>query len=193
MSPATAEVVLVRHGQTEWSRDLRHTSRTDVPMTAEGRRQAQALRPGLAVRDFALVLVSPMARARESCRLAGLGGHAHVCDDLREWDYGDYEGLTTLDIRAQRTDWRLWRDGCPGGEGAAQVGARADRVIAEARAAGGACILFAHGHILRVLAARWVGLGAQEGSRLALSTATVSVLGWEREDPVIALWNASGL
>ncbi len=187
-----AEIVLVRHGETEWSRDLRHTGVTDVPLTDEGRRQAAALGVRLAGRAFALVFTSPLGRARETSRLAGLAGAAAVREDLREWDYGDYEGLTTAEIRQRRPDWWLWRDGCPGGETPAQVGARVDRVLAEARAAGGDCALFAHGHVLRVLAARWIGLAAADGARFGLSTATVSVLGWERDTPVLSLWNDAG-
>ena len=182
-------VVLVRHGETEWSRDGRHTGRTDIPLTGEGRRQAGALGSRLAGCPFALVLTSPMSRARETCELAGQGGQVRVTDDLLEWDYGDYEGRRTSEIRAERPAWTLWRDGVPGGESPAEVGRRADRVIARARAAGGAVALFAHGHVLRVLAARWVGLPPAGGAHLALDTATVSVLGWERESPVIARWN----
>lgn len=187
-----SEIVLVRHGETEWSRDLRHTGVTDVPLTDEGRLQAASLGARLSGRAFALVLTSPLGRARETCRLAGLEGSAEVREDLREWDYGDYEGLTTVDIRQRRPDWWLWRDGCPAGETPAQVGARADRVVTEARGAGGDCALFAHGHVLRVLAARWVGLASKHGVCLGLTTATVSVLGWERGTPVVWLWNDAG-
>ncbi len=187
-----SEIVLIRHGETEWSRDLRHTGLTDVPLTDEGRRQAAALGVPLAGRDFALVLTSPLGRALETSRLAGLAGAAQVREDLGEWDYGDYEGLTTLEIRERRPEWWLWRDGCPGGEDPAQVGGRVDRVLSEARAADGNCALIAHGHVLRVLAARWIGLGAADGARFGLSTATVSVLGWERDTPVLSLWNDAG-
>jgi broad specificity phosphatase PhoE len=183
------EVLLVRHGETEWSRSGRHTGRTDVPLTDLGRDQAELLGRRLRGRSFALVLTSPLGRARETCRLAGLSEGALVRDDLREWDYGDYEGITTPEIRSRRPDWFLWRDGCPGGETAAEVGARADRVVAELRAAGGDCAVFAHGHVLRVLAARWLGLPPQEGSLLGLSTATLSILGYERQTPVVWLWN----
>jgi probable phosphoglycerate mutase len=184
------EVVLVRHGETEWSRSGQHTSRTDVPLTAVGREQAEQLPERLADRTFARVLTSPLERARETCRLAGLAGAAELTDDLLEWDYGDYEALTTPQIRESRPGWSLWRDGCPGGETAAEVGARADRVVAPLRELAGDAALFAHGHVLRVLAARWLGLPPQDGALLALSTATVSVLGWERETAVIRLWNA---
>ena len=135
------------------------------------------------------MLTSPLGRARETAELAGLGSRAQVRDDLREWDYGDYEGVTTADIRRQHPDWLLWRDGCPGGEQAADVGARVDRVIAEVRAADGDCALFAHGHVLRVLAARWLGLPPSDGRLFALDPASLSILGYERETPVIQRWN----
>jgi probable phosphoglycerate mutase len=183
------EVVLVRHGETEWSRSGRHTGRTDVPLTDLGRHQAELLGRRLRGRSFALVLTSPLGRARETCRLTGLGEGGLLRDELREWDYGEYEGITTPEIRSRRPDWFLWRDGCPGGETAAEVGARADRVVAELRAAGGDCAVFGHGHMLRVLAARWLGLPPGEGRLLGLSTATLSVLGYERETPVLWLWN----
>lgn len=183
------EVVLVRHGETEWSRSGRHTGRTDVPLTDLGRHQAELLGRRLRGRSFALVLTSPLGRARETCRLAGLGEGGLLRDELREWDYGEYEGITTPEIRSRRPDWFLWRDGCPGGETAAEVGARADRVVAELRAAGGDCAVFGHGHMLRVLAARWLGLPPGEGRLLGLSTAALSVLGYERETPVLWLWN----
>jgi broad specificity phosphatase PhoE len=183
------EVLLIRHGETEWSRSGRHTGRTDVPLTDLGRQQAELLGRRLRGRSFALVLTSPLGRARETCRLAGLGEGALLRDELREWDYGDYEGITTPEIRSGRPGWFLWRDGCPGGETAAEVGTRADRVVAELRAAGGDCAVFAHGHVLRVLAARWLGLPPEEGRLLGLSTATLSILGYERDTPVLWLWN----
>jgi len=185
-----AEHLLVRHGQTEWSRDLRHTGRTDIPLTEEGRRQAEALRAFLADREFARVLSSPLSRAAETCRLAGLGDRAELRDELLEWDYGEYDGLTTAQIRDARPDWSLWRDGCPGGETAADVGGRVDRLVAELRALDGDAVLFAHGHVLRVLGARWVGLEPEGGALLYLSTATVCALGWERETAVIRRWNS---
>jgi broad specificity phosphatase PhoE len=184
------EVVLARHGETEWSRDRRHTGRTDIPLTDTGRRQAEALRQPLARRSFELVLASPLGRALETCRLAGLGDHAELEPGLMEWDYGEYEGITTPEIRESRPGWYLWRDGCPGGEQAAEVGARADRVIAEIGSTEGDVALFAHGHVLRVLAARWLGLGPEAGALLALDTATLSVLGYERETRVLRRWNA---
>jgi len=188
-SAETHEVVLARHAETEWSRDGRHTGRTDIPLTDRGRAAARALAPRLRERRFALVLVSPLARARETCELCGLGAAAQPRDDLMEWDYGDYEGLTTPEIRARRPGWSLWRDGCPGGELAGEVGARADRVIAELRAAGGDCAVFSHGHLLRVLGARWVELAAEHGGRLGLSTGSISVLGYERRTAILAHWN----
>lgn len=189
---ASYEVVLVRHAQTEWSRDGRHTGRSDVALTEEGRRAAAgALAESLRGRELALVLVSPSRRARETCELCGLASQAHVRADLLEWDYGEYEGLTTAQVRAQRPGWWLWRDGCPGGESAADVGARADRVIAELSALDGDAAVFSHGHALRVLGARWVGLAAPYGARMALTTAATCVLGWERERAVIARWNQS--
>jgi probable phosphoglycerate mutase len=178
-------IVLVRHGQTEWSASGKHTSRTDLPLTDEGRRAARSL--PLGGRRFALVLASPRLRARETAALAGL--EPELDPDLVEFDYGDYEGRTTKEIRAARPGWSLWTDGAPGGETAEQVGARVDRVIARALAAGGDVALFAHGHVLRILAARWLDLPPQRGASLALDTASVSELGFERENRVIRLWN----
>jgi broad specificity phosphatase PhoE len=185
------EVVLARHGETEWSLSGRHTGRTDVPLTENGVRHAKALGRRLAGRSFDAVFTSPMSRARETCRLAGFVDDAQVRDELLEWDYGEYEGVTTAEIREQRPDWLLWRDGCPGGETAAEVGARVDRLIAELRSIDGDVALFAHGHVLRVLAARWAELPPERGGALYLSTATLSILGYEREVPVIRLWNDS--
>jgi broad specificity phosphatase PhoE len=183
------EVVLARHGETEWSKSGKHTGRTDLPLTENGVRQAKLLGPRLERRDFAAVLTSPLSRAADTCRLAGLGDAAQIREELLEWNYGDYEGLTTPEIRADRPDWLLWRDGCPGGEDASQVGARVDRLIAELRELDGDAALFAHGHVLRVIAARWAGLGPEAGGLIALSTATLSLLGYEREVAVIRLWN----
>ncbi|HYT78214.1 MAG TPA: histidine phosphatase family protein [Actinomycetota bacterium] len=182
-------IVLVRHGETEWSAAGRHTSRTDVPLTEGGRRQGEALGSCLKGWRFALVLTSPLRRATETCRLAGLGDDAEIRPDLVEWDYGEYEGRTTYEIRMERPGWTLWSDGVPGGESAEQVGARADRILAEAWRAQGDVALFSHGHFLRVLATRWIGLPPGEGRSLALDTATMSVLGFERETPVIVQWN----
>jgi broad specificity phosphatase PhoE len=179
---------LLRHAETEWSRSGRHTGRTDVPLTEDGRERARALRERLADREFALVLSSPLSRARETAELAGLA--PQLRDDLLEFDYGSYEGITTAAIREQRPDWYLWRDGSPGGETAEDVGTRVDRVIEEALGAAGDVALFAHGHVLRALAARWVGQPASFGGSLELATGAVSVLGFEREVRVIASWNA---
>jgi broad specificity phosphatase PhoE len=184
------EVVLVRHGETEWSRDGKHTGRTDVPLTPVGRKQAEALREVLSGREFARVLTSPLSRAAETARLAGFGERAEERDELREWDYGEYEGRTTPEIRAERPGWSLWRDGVPGGESAAEVAGRVDRLLGELRTIEGDVLVFAHGHLLRVLAARWVGLGPECGGLLALDPATISILGYERETPVIRVWNA---
>ena len=184
------EIVLARHGETEWSRDGRHTGRTDVPLTETGRRQARALQGALRRWSFERVLSSPLGRALETCRLAGLGDEAQITGDLLEWDYGAYEGITTAEIRESRPGWSLWRDGCPGGEGAADVGRRVDRVIASLDGGEGDVAAFAHGHVLRVLAARWLGLEPEAGALLALGTGTLSALGYERETRVIRLWNA---
>ena len=183
------QIVLVRHGETEWSLSGQHTSRTDLPLIEVGRERAQALGPLLAGWDFSLVLTSPLRRARETCELAGFGDRAEVLDDLREWDYGEYEGLTTPQIREQRPDWSLWRDGCPGGEQPSEISARADRVLERMRGGGGDVLAFAHGHIFRVLAARWIQLPASGGARLALKAGAISALGYERDTEVISLWN----
>ena len=182
-------MVLVRHGETEWSRAGRHTGRTDVVLTPEGERAAVAAGRALAGWSFALVLVSPRRRAQETCRLAGFGDRAQVREDLAEVDYGDDEGRTSAEIRAARPGWILWRDGPLHGESVAHAGERADRIIAECRAASGDVAVFAHGHILRILGARWGGLAATAGGALALDTAALSVLGWERGTPVIRRWN----
>jgi probable phosphoglycerate mutase len=183
------EVLLVRHGETEWSRAGRHTGRTDLPLTEEGRADAARLGDRLRGRAFALVLTSPLRRAVETCAIAGFGDRAERDADLREWDYGDYEGRTTAEIRAEHPRWTLWWDGTPGGETATDVGARADRVLERVRAADGDVLLIAHGHLLRVLTARWLGLSPTEGRLFALDPATLSVLGYEREAAVIRRWN----
>jgi probable phosphoglycerate mutase len=188
-SHSAYEVVLVRHGETEWSRAGRHTGRTDVPLTEQGRRQAEAVGAALRDRDFALVLTSPLGRALETCRLAGFGERAQPRDELMEWDYGAYEGRTTAEVREERPGWTLWRDGVPGGETIEQVGERVDRVLDEIRALDGEALLFAHGHVLRVLTARWLELEPDAGRLFALDPATLSMLGYERETPVIQLWN----
>ena len=183
------EIWLIRHGETEWSRSGAHTGRTDLPLTAAGRDNAAAIGRWLKGRAFALVLTSPMERARDTCRLAGYGDSAQVDPNLCEWDYGDYEGRTTPDIQKERPGWSLWRDGVPDGETIRQVAARAEAVLARAVAADGDTALFAHGHILRILTACWLQLDPRCGSLFALSTASVSTLGYERETRVISCWN----
>lgn len=195
------EMILLRHGETEWSRNGRHTGRTDLPLTGRGEEQARALASLVRGRPLGLVLVSPALRARRTAELAGLtelAGHTayEIDPDLWEWDYGGYEGVTTSAIREARPGWYLWRDGVvPGdaghpGESAAEVGARADRVIGRARAVGGDVVVVAHGHFLRVLCARWLGLPAQDGRLFRLDTGTHSRLGFEHAEPVVLIWNA---
>jgi probable phosphoglycerate mutase len=179
----------IRHGETAWSLSGQHTGTTDIPLTDNGRRLAERLRPALAKTAFALVLVSPLQRARETCELAGLGAAAGIEPDLVEWNYGAYEGLTPKQIHAQAPGWLIFRDGCPGGEAPGQVGARVDRVIARARTVEGNVALFAHGHVLRVLAARWLGLPAVAGQHFLLDTGTLSVLGYYRDIPAVRIWN----
>jgi broad specificity phosphatase PhoE len=182
------EIWLLRHAETEWSKSGKHTGRTDVALTGEGRRVARALRDRMASHEFAAVLSSPLSRARETADLAGLEVTG-VRDDLREWDYGEYEGLTTPEIRESRPGWYLWRDGVPGGESADEVAARCDRMIDEVRAIEGDVALVAHGHILRALAARWVEQAVAFGGRLFLATGTISKLGYERDVQVVRAWN----
>ena len=188
------EVVLVRHGETTWSASGQHTSHTDLPLTEAGVAAGEAVRRRFAGRfpgaGPALVLSSPRRRAYDTAVLAGFpADRIEVTDDLREWEYGEYEGLTTARIRENRPDWSLWRDSAPGGETAEQVGVRVDRLISRVRGVEGDVVLFAHGHVLRVLGARWIELAPTEGARLALSTASVSVLGYEHAIPVLDLWN----
>ena len=180
---------LVRHGETEWSASGRHTGRTDVPLTDRGRREAERLGARLAKERVVLVLTSPLSRARETCELAGFGAVAEVTDDLLEWDYGEYDGRRTAEIRTERAGWTLWSGGVPGGETADEVARRADRVIDRVRGTNGDVALFSHGHILRVIAARWLCQPPEAGRLYALSTAALSVAGWERETPVLELWN----
>ena len=180
---------LVRHGETEWARLGRHTGRTDVPLTDTGREQAQALGRRLAASSFGLVLTSPLSRAADTATLAGFGDVAVIDDDLREWDYGALEGRLTADIREDYPGWSIWTGPWPDGETVDQVGVRADRVLARIRAAHGDVLVFSHGHLLRVLAARWLDLPPASGALFALSTATVSIVGWDRENPVIETWN----
>jgi broad specificity phosphatase PhoE len=183
-------VFLIRHGETAWSLNGRHTGTTDIPLIENGRRHAERLRPVLAKEKFARVLVSPMQRARETCDLAALGNLAVIDPDLGEWDYGEYEGLTPEQIHQNAPGWLLFRDGCPGGETPAQIGACVDRVIATVRAIEGYVALFAHGHVLRVLVARWIGLPAAGGQHFLLDTGTLSVLGYYREIPAVNVWNS---
>jgi probable phosphoglycerate mutase len=194
MSAALPAVYLARHGETAWSLSGQHTGLTDLPLTDRGERNARRLGERLAGLRFAQVLTSPLVRAARTCELAGFGAVAATDRDLVEWDYGTYEGRRTSEIRAERPDWQLFRDGCPGGESPHQVGARADRVIARLRAAGGDVLLFSSGHFLRVLAARWLGLEPAAGRLLFLGTASLSILGYEHAvtEPVIRLWDDTG-
>ena len=185
-----ARLVLVRHGETEWSKSGQHTGRTDIPLTDRGRDEALHVRDRLAGWTFARVLSSPLSRALDTARLAGFGDDVETAEDLLEWDYGEYEGLTTADIRASRPRWSLWADGAPGGESAADVGTRVDGLLKELRDLEDDSLLFAHGHLLRVLAARWLGLTPADGRLFALDPATISILGYERETSVIDLWNS---
>src|SRR5262249_37499439 len=180
---------LVRHGETEWSKSGRHTSRTDVPLTAMGEEQGRTLGRHLAGRQFALVLTSPRARARETCRLAGFAAAAQEAQGLPEWNYGIYEGRTTAAVREEQPGWSIWSTPIPNGETVEQVGERARRVIERADAATGDVALFAHAHFLRILGACWIGLPAMHGRNLALGAASLSVLGYERETRVIEVWN----
>lgn len=184
------EIVLARHGETEWSRDHRHTGRTDLPLTENGRHQALALRERLAGREFVRVLVSPLSRAVDTCELAGLGSQAERRSELVELDYGDAEGVTTAEIRKTVPGWTVWTHPIPGGEMLDHVAERLTPVLADLRAADGDVAVFAHGHVLRVLAALWIGLEPAGGSRLVLGTGTLCTLGWERETQAIRAWNA---
>jgi probable phosphoglycerate mutase len=180
---------LVRHGETEWSKSGQHTGRTDIPLTAMGEQQAQALGRNLAGHRFALVLTSPLGRARETCRLAGFGAVAEVSDDLLEWDYGIYEGRTTAAVRVEQPGWSIWTTSIPRGETVEQVGERTRRVIARAEAVDGDVALFAHAHVLRILTACWIELPPIHGRNLMLGTASLSRLGYERQTRVIEVWN----
>jgi probable phosphoglycerate mutase len=181
---------LVRHGATEWSRSGQHTGRTDLPLLAEGEEQARATGSLLSGIDFSLVLCSPLQRAQRTCELAGLLDRAVIDTDLQEWDYGDYEGVTTPTIRESVPGWTVWSGTCPNGETIEQVSTRADRVIERVRKESGNVIVFAHGHFLRVLTARWCELDPVEGQRFILDPATLSILGWERETPAVRQWNS---
>jgi len=182
-------IVLVRHGETEWSASGQHTSRTDLPLVETGRGQARALAPTLRGRSFALVLSSPLKRALETCQLTGFGDVVELREELHEWDYGEYEGLTTPQINDARPHWDLWRDGCPGGESPEQVCARADRLLASVAQIEGEVLMFAHGHILRALSARWLDMPVGAGGRLLLGAGALCVLGHERETRALERWN----
>lgn len=184
------EVWVVRHGETGWSREGRHTSVTDIPLTGDGERVARELAAGLSGGRFGLVLTSPLQRARRTAELAGFPG-AHVDEDLVEWRYGEYEGVTTAQIRERVPGWTVWTHPCPGGEDATAVATRLDRVVGKLRAHGGRCLVFGHGHALRALAARWIGLPGADGRLLALHTATVGVLGYEHDAAVVDRWNCA--
>ena len=191
MSSSHPEIYLVRHGQTEWSLSGRHTGRTDIPLTSAGEEAARKVAGRLPAIDFAAVWSSPSQRAKSTSALAGFGDARVIKDDLAEWDYGAYEGITTKEILAQRPGWQLFRDGCPDGETAADVGARADRIISQLRELNGNVLIFSSAHFLRVFAARWLGLPPQDGARLVLDTTSISVLGYEHDlsEPVIRRWN----
>jgi broad specificity phosphatase PhoE len=182
-------IFIARHGATEWSVSGQHTSRTDLPLLEQGREQAAGMAAKLAGVQFALVLCSPLLRARDTCRLAGFAPAAHPCEDLVEWDYGDYEGLTTPQIWEGNPSWNLWRDGCPGGETPEHIGARVDEVLARFTAVDGDGLAFAHGHVLRVLAARWLEMPVSAGARFKLEAGSIGVLGHERETAVLERWS----
>jgi probable phosphoglycerate mutase len=191
MAASLPQVYLARHGETAWSLSGQHTGLTDLPLTEHGEQNARALAGRLRGIQFSQVFTSPLQRARRTCELAGFGAVAKVDQDLVEWNYGDYEGLKTSEILGKRPGWQLFRDGCPGGESVEQIGARADRVIAGIRPLAGNVLLFSSGHFLRVLGARWIGLGAAGGAYFVLSTASVSCLGYEHDasESVLRLWN----
>jgi probable phosphoglycerate mutase len=191
MLETATEIWLIRHGETEWSLSGQHTSRTDIPLTDHGRKRAVEIRDYLESREFSLVLTSPRQRAQETCRIAGLGDVAQVDESLSEWDYGQYEGRTTADIRKEQAGWSVWDSTPPGGESLDQVAARCQKVISRSLAAGGRVALFSHAHLLRILAATWIGLSPKAGSLLALGTGSVSTLSFERETRVIQTWNRS--
>jgi broad specificity phosphatase PhoE len=186
---ATQRVHLIRHGETEWSLSGQHTGITDIPLTENGRRVARLWKPILSEENFALVLTSPLRRARETCELAGFSDRAEIDPDLSEWNYGEYEGLTSEQIHDTRPGWMIFTDGSPGGESPEQVESRVDRVIRRVRGTDGHVALFSHGHLLRALAARWIGFRAADGSRFLLDTATLCVLSYYQEIPAIKRWN----
>jgi broad specificity phosphatase PhoE len=195
MTTATApRIWLARHGETEWSRAGKHTGRRDISLTPEGEQEARKLGARLRRIPFATILTSPLQRARKTCEIAGFGATAEPDPDLMEWNYGDYEGLTSSEIRAKRPTWHLFRDGCPGGERLEDVVVRADRAIARLRSSPGDALVFAHGHLLRVLAVRWAGIPAELGGRFSLAPAAVSTFSTDAAsgDPVIERWNDTG-
>jgi broad specificity phosphatase PhoE len=191
MSERPPHIYLARHGETEWSLTGRHTGRRDIPLTPAGEEAARKLGARLRLRTFAAVFTSPLARARRTCELCGFAGVARVLPDLVEWDYGEYEGLRSAEVRARWPDWRLFRDGCPGGESPQDVGSRADRVLPELRSAGGDVLVFAHGHLLRMLMSRWMNLAPEEAARFSLDAASLSILSLDPHsgDPVVERWN----
>lgn len=184
------QVYIARHGATEWSKSGQHTSRTDLPLLPEGRQQALEVGRKLTGVKFSLVLCSPLLRARETCELAGFGDRAEITEDLLEWDYGEYEGLTTPQIHEANPSWWLWRDGCPGGEAPAAIGTRVDHVLARCAEVSGNVVAFAHGHVLRVLTARWLEMDVPAGARFKLEAGSLGVLGHERDTHVVERWSA---
>ena len=190
MDKTSQQIYLVRHGETEWSLSGQHTGITDIPLTANGKKVAKLFEPLFAKMSFALILTSPLERARMTCELAGLDNLAEIDYDLMEWNYGEYEGLTSKQILAKSPEWMLFSDGCPGGESPEQVGARVDRVITKIYMANGNVVIFSHGHILRALAARWLGFPVVEGRHFMLDTATLSILSYYRNIPAVKRWNA---
>ena len=191
MTSALPKIHMIRHGETAWTESHQHTGLTDIPLTERGERQARQFGEHLRGRTFAHVFTSPLQRARRTCELAGFGPMAQIDPDLVEWNYGEYEGLTRAEILERRPGWQVFRDGCPGGESVAEVGARADRVMARLRSLDGDVLLFSSGHFTRVFAARWLGLDASCGRWFLLSTTTLSILGYDHDksEPVIRLWN----
>jgi probable phosphoglycerate mutase len=191
MSGVLPNVCLARHGETAWSLSGQHTGLTDLPLTERGESDASALKLRLKIMTFSKVFTSPLKRAVRTCELAGFGDRSEIDPDLVEWNYGEYEGVRTAEIRERRPNWQLFRGGCPGGESVEEIGARADRVVARVRSINESVLLFSSGHFLRVLAARWLGLGAASGASFVLETASVSILGYEHDlsEPAIRLWN----
>lgn len=194
MSAPPWKIWLARHGQTSWSVAGRHTGRSDMPLTPAGEQEARELGVRLKAMTFAAIFTSPLQRSKRTCELAGFGGAAEVMPDLLEWDYGEYEGLTSAEIRARRPGWHLFRDGCPGGEHLGDVIPRADRVVARLKAATGQVLVFSHGHFLRVLSVRWAGIHPESGAHFALASGALCALGWDNHsgDALIDRWNDTG-